>query len=109
MRKLEYNICKYLLDHKDKDLYVRDTNNQEYRLLGAGTLHDPGHVTITIENITIKDPDHIVVLKDEQSEKLANIIEVLVKEHNEDRIDLAIVQKQAQELLRLVTESKDNW
>lgn len=107
MRKLEYNIFKYILDHKDKDLYVRDTNDQEYRLIAAGTLHDPGHITVTIENITIKDPDCIVVLPDDEADKLAKIIEVLVQEHNEPRTDLAIVQQQAQKLLALVTNNKD--
>ena len=107
MKKIEKETLKYLLGYENKELKVRDPIGQEYEIIGAMSTLGTEEVELTIRNNTIRDPDCIVVLPDKESDKLAKIIEVLVQEHNEPRIYLAIVQKQAQELLALVQNNKD--
>lgn len=109
MKRIEKETLKYLLGYcEDKELKVRDPIGQEYEIIGAGTRSEKEEVVeLIIRDNAINAPDCIVVLPDEESDKLAKIIEVLVQEHNEDRIDLAIVQRQARLLLAFVQSNKD--
>jgi len=106
MKRIEQETLKYLLGYGDKELKVRDPLGQEYEIIGAGRSSGKEEVELIIRDNAINAPDCIVVLPDEESDKLAKIIEVLVQEHNEDRIDLAIVQRQARLLLAFVQNNK---